>query len=223
MSNEVIFFLEIVIVFSLVLTAHKLFGKLGLLTWIAIAVVIADIEVLKNVNIFGMDTTLGSVIFGSIFLATDILTECYGLKEAKRGVYLAIFCSIIFALCSQITLLYSKNIIDFADEPLRQILSINLRVLCASLLMFFIANMADVFLYERLRIITCGKKIWLRNNLSTIICNCAENFLLMILGFYGMFTFAQCIEIAITSSIIEIIVGICDTPFLYLALRKRNR
>lgn len=223
MSNEVTFFFEIVIVFSLLLMTHKLFGKLGLLTWITMAVIVADIEVMKNVNMFGMDTTLGSVMFGSIFLATDILTECYGVNEAKRGVVLAIFSAIVFLVCSQITLFYTKNAIDFADEPLKQVLSINLRVACASLLMFFVANISDVFLYEKLRIMTRGKKIWLRNNLSTIVCNCAENFLLIILGFYGMFTFSQCMEIALTSSIIEIIVGICDTPFLYFALRKRNR
>ena len=64
--------------------------------------------------------------------------------------------------------------------------------------------------------------MWLRNNLSTIVCNCAENFMFVLLGFYGVYDFGQCMDIAWSISIIEAVVGICDTPFLYAALRMRN-
>ena len=219
MPNELIFFFEILIVFSLVLMSYKLFGKFGLLAWGTVAAITANIETIKNVDMFGVNTTLGTIMFSSIFLVTDILTECYGAKEARREVWLSLFCSIAFLICSQLTLLYTASAIDFADESLRQILNINLRVTCASLLMFSVANMADVMLYEKLRIKTRGKRIWLRNNLATISCNCLENFFFVFLAFYGMFTFSECIEIALSTSLIEIIASLCDTPFLYLALK----
>lgn len=217
--NEFYFSIELLTVFLLVLVAHKLFGKSGLHVWISIAAVTANIETLKAVDLFGVQATLGSIMFGSIFLATDILTELYGAKEARRSVLQSFFCSAVFLITMQITLLYQPNLIDFADAPLHELMTVNLRVTGASMLMFLIANLCDVAMYERLRQKTGGKLIWLRNNLSTITCNCLENFLFVFLGFYGLFDFNQCMEIALSTTLIEVIVSLCDTPFLYLSLR----
>ena len=219
MSNEILVLIEIIAVFSLVLTAKKIFGEVGLLVWIPVAAITANIETLKNVNMFGVETTLGSVMFGSIFLATDILSECYSEREARKGILLGFFFSVLFILCSQMTLIYKAGALDFIDASMRQIFIVDFRVVSASLVMFFIANMADIFLYEKLREKTKGRYIWLRNNIATIICNCLENFLFVFLGFYGIYDFLQCLEIAYSVSLVEVIVSICDTPFLYLALR----
>ena len=220
--NERLLFLEIVVVFSLLLLSKRLFGKAGVLAWIPLATVTANILTVKNASIFGLNTAIGSVMFASTFLATDILTECYGVKEARRGVMMGFFGAVMFMVCSQIALCYSPSSIDYASESMRELFELNFRVSLASITMYLAANMADVFLYDRLKTRTCGKKIWLRNNISTIVCNCAENFLFVLLGFYGMYDFAQCIGIACSISIIEAIVGICDTPFLYAAIRIRN-
>jgi len=59
--NEILLFVEIIIVFSLLLLTKKLFKKEGLFLWIGIATVLANIQVSKNVDVFGMTTTLGNV------------------------------------------------------------------------------------------------------------------------------------------------------------------
>ena len=212
--NERLLFLEIVVVFSLLLLSKRLFGKAGVLAWIPLATVTANILTVKNASIFGLNTAVGSVMFASTFLATDILTECYGVKE--------FFGAVMFMVCSQIALCYSPSSIDYASESMRELFELNFRVSLASITMYLAANMADVFLYEMLKVKTEGRKIWLRNNVSTILCNCAENFMFVLLGFYGVYDFRQCMSIAWSISIIEAIVGICDTPFLYVALRMRN-
>ena len=62
-----------------------------------------------------------------------------------------------------------------------------------------------------------GKRLWLRNNASTILCNCAENFGFITLAFIGIYDLETILTIAISTSIIEAIVAVCDTPFLYVA------
>lgn len=62
-----------------------------------------------------------------------------------------------------------------------------------------------------------GKRLWLRNNASTILCNCAENFGFITLAFIGIYDWETILTIAISTSIIEAIVAVCDTPFLYVA------
>ena len=217
--NEKLLFVEIVVVFSFVLLSKRIFGKAGVLAWIPLATITANILTLKNASIFGMNAAIGSVMFSSTFLATDILSECYGVKEARRGVLMGFFGTVMFLICSQIALLYNPSSIDHASGAMKELFGLNFRVSVASMAMYLVANMADVFLYERLKNKTSGRKIWLRNNVSTIVCNCVENFMFIFLGFYGVYDFKQCMDIAISISVIEALIGICDTPFLYMALR----
>ena len=220
--NEVMLFVEIAAVFTMLLAAQRMFGKAGVMAWIPLATVTANILTVKNACIFGLNTAIGTVMFGSTFLATDILTECYGVKYARRGVLLGFCGAVMFIVSSQIALLYVPSPIDYASESMSKLFNLNLRVSLSSIVMYLAANMADVFMYERLRVKTDGRKLWLRNNVSTILCNSAENFGFVLIGFYGLYDFRQCVSIACSISIIEAIVGICDTPFLYVAVRKRN-
>ena len=88
--------------------------------------------------------------------------------------------------------------------------------------MYGLANLADIWLFNRLKTATNGKHLWLRNNVATIVCNGGENFLFILLAFLGIYTFGECLVIALSTTIIEIVVAVCDTPFLYLAKRWRS-
>lgn len=220
--NEILFLFEMIIVFGLILLSKKLFGKNGLFIWIAIASILANIQVTKSINILGISATLGNVLFSSNFLATDILTECYGVKEGKRGVYISLFAIISYIILSQITILFKPNEIDTINSAMEQLFGIAPRVCISSIVMCFIANITDVKLYDILLKKFNGKKMWIRNNVSTIICNCLENFLFVFFAFVGIYPFKELFFIAISTCIIEIIVAICDTPFLYLAKKIKD-
>lgn len=215
--NELLLFVEIVIVFSLVLVSKKLFGKSGLFVWIAIASIIANIQTAKNVELFGLNATLGTVMFASTFLATDILSECYGMKESKKGVFIGLFSVITFLICTQLMLIFEPNALDMVDGSMKTLFGLNARICIASVTMYFVANMVDVYLFDKLKKTFRDKNLWLRNNISTIICNGLENFLFVILAFAGVYSFKDVLIIGLTTTAIEIIVALCDTPFLYAA------
>lgn len=218
--NIALLFLEIVGAFGLLLLANKVFGKEGIFSWICLASVIANIVTAKNVEIFGLTTAIGSVLFASVFLATDILCELYGKQEAKKGVYLGLCSTLFFILASQIALAYIPSEIDYANDAMQTLFSLNLRISLASVVMYFLANITDVFLYDKLKKLTGGRYLWLRNNVATIFCNCIENFFFMGLAFFGIYDLYTIFIMALSTSVIEALVGVCDTPFLYLATKK---
>ena len=96
MPNELLLILSLLITFSFVLAAFYFFKEQGLFLWTTIATIAANIEVLIIVNAFGMEMTLGNILFASTFLVTDILSELYGKKEAQKAVYLGIATYVIF-------------------------------------------------------------------------------------------------------------------------------
>ena len=220
MNNIILGFISIVITFSILVLIEKLFKKEGLYVWISIATIIANILVCKSINVFGLETCIGNVLFASSFLATDIMIEKYGSKESKKAVILAVISQIIFIIMTQFALLYTPSSVDVSNESMKMLFSVNLRVSIASLLMYFVSNMFDIYLYEKIRKLV-PNKLWLRNNVSTIISNCLENYIFTFIAFIGIFDIKTIIISASIASVFEMIIAICDTPFLYISKKLK--
>lgn len=218
--NSLIIFVDVIVCFSMLLLCKKFFGKEGLIAWVAIATVLANIITAKNADIFGLSAAIGTVMFASTFLATDILSECYSKTYAKKAVLLGLFADIVLIVSTQIALLYTPSEFDYADGAMHTLFSLNIRISIASAFMYFVANMADVYIFNKIREKMNGKKLWLRNNISTIICNCVENFGFIFLAFVFVYSIKEILIIAISTSIIELVVALLDTPFLYLAAKS---
>lgn len=215
--NEIVLFIEIVVFFSMILLTKKIIGKSGLFAWIGIATVLAEIQVTKCVTIFGISATLGNVLFASNFLVTDILRECYSQEDAKKGVLISGLSGLFFVLFSIITPIFIPNEFDLTHESLKTVLTLTPRITISSIVMLIVANYSDVLIYDFLYKKFKGKKMWLRNNISTVFCNCLENFFFTALAFWNMYSVSELFMIAISTCIIEILIALCDTPFLYLA------
>lgn len=220
--NELILAIEVAVVFSMVLLSHTLFKKEGVIAWVAIATVLANIITAKNAEIFGLSTAIGTVMFASIFLATDILSECYSKEDAKKAVFIGLSANIVLICATQIALRYTPSEFDYADGAMQTLFALNLRISIASAVMYFISNLADVYLFNKIKDKMQGRALWLRNNVSTIICNCLENFGFIGLAFWGIYDVGTILTIALSTSIIELIVALLDTPFLYLAKAISN-
>ena len=80
--------------------------------------------------------------------------------------------------------------------------------------------MADVFLFEKLKK-KIPNKMWVRNNIATIVSNCLENYFFTVLAFAGIYDLKTIFSIATTTTILEIIIAISDTPFLYISKKLK--
>lgn len=215
--NEFLFLFSIVFIFGMLLVVNKFIGEGGLIAWIAISTILAEIAVCKNVDMFGLNTNLGNVLFASNFLATDILAEYYSEKKAKSAVYVGVFFVLFYLVVSQIMIYYVPSQIDIADSSMKALFGLAPRVCITSVALVLISNILDIKLYSLLKKKTNGKYMWLRNNVSTILCNGLENYFFSVIAFYGIYDLKTVITIATVATLIEAIVAVCDTPFLYLA------
>ena len=228
MTNELLLTGSVIFIFSMTLAAYRLFGKAGLYCLSAIATVLANIEVLLLIDAFGMEQTLGNVLFAVTFLITDILAECEGKKEANRAVWIGIFSSLFFLLLSQSWLLYLPAGGDQVMPSLKGVFSNTPRMLVASLTVYAISQLVDVWLYHKWWALTekkCGDRkrfLWLRNNGSTLISQIVNTFLFTLFAFYGTYDAATLFSIFLSSYVIFIFTSLLDTPVLYLARKIRH-
>lgn len=230
MNNELLLCLSVVLIYGGVVLAYGVFRVRGLLLFALLATILANIEVVLLIKAFGIEQTLGNVLFASTFLITDALSEIRGKKLAQESIRLTVFGSIIFLVASQMWLLYTLQ-----DPSLHasfvQIFSQTPRIVIVSLIVFAIASYVDVWLYHwwwKISTKLQGEKerfLWLRNNGSTLISQLLNTVLFSFGAFYGVLEIQVIGEIIFSSYIIFVCTSILDTPALYLIvyLSKRNK
>ncbi len=227
MPNELLLILTLLLTFSGVLVFYKIFGKTGLHVWTAIATITANIEVLILVEAFGMEQTLGNVLFASNFLVTDILSELHGKEEANKAVNIGIAASIAFIFISQSWFLYTPAANDWASESIYAIFSNTPRLMLASFLVYAICQKFDVWAYHKWWAFTQKKFgdrdsfLWLRNNGSTLVSQLLNTVLYTFGAFLGTYELETLFSICLSSYIIFIVTSLADTPFVYLS-KKLN-
>lgn len=223
MSNELLLIISIIGIYSGVLIWYYFLGNTGLMCFTVLATIAANIEVLIVINAFGMEQTLGNILFGSTFLITDILSETAGKETANKAVKIGIVTSITFIIISQFWLLYTPASSDWASPNIHAIFSNTPRLMIASFLVYAITQKFDVWAYHKWWGLTkrlCGdehKFLWLRNNGSTLVSQFVNTFLFTFGAFYGVYSINTLMNIVFSSYVIFIVTSLADTPAIYLA------
>jgi queuosine precursor transporter len=219
MYNEIFGLGFLIIHFSLVMFAYKLFGKLGLFVWIGVASVLANIQVLQGIELFSLQATLGNTLYGSIFLATDILVEKYGKKSAQGSVFIGFFSIIVFMITMNLALWFMPLNDEFAllvHDAFKLIFGFSGRIVLGSLVAYFISQSIDISLYTWIKSkFPSDNFLWLRNNGSTLISQWVDTAIFVTIAFVG--TPYSLLEIMITTYVLKAIIAILDTPFVYIA------
>lgn len=216
--NELLWGILILVNFFAILFIYRLYGKTGLYIWIPIAAIVANIQVLKNVELFGFTTTLGNIVYASSFLVTDILCENYGKEEAKRAVFAGFFALIVATALMNLALLFIPAQSDIAQGPLQAIFSLMPRIAGASLAAYLISQLHDVWAFHLWKKkFPATSMLWLRNTASTLVSQLIDTVVFTFAAFLGRYPFPIVLEILWTTYIIKLIVALLDTPFVYIA------
>lgn len=218
--NELLWLGLLLINFSCVLLFYKIFGKTGLYIWIAISTIICNIQVLETVKLFGLVATLGNILYGTTFLATDILSENYGKKEARKGVLVGLLTIIITTFIMNLSLQFIPHSSDFAHDSLTTIFGIMPRIALASLVAYIISQYHDTWAYDFWKKKT--GKIYVANNFSTMISQLIDSVIFSVIAFYGLFSLDIFMQILLTTYLFKWLVAVSDTPFVYLSKKIKN-
>ena len=223
--NEFLLIASVFFIFGMALAAYRLFGKTGLYCISVIAMILANIEALIMIRAFGIEQTLGNVLFAVTFLITDILSECESKKAANRAVVLGLFCSVFFLCLSQAWLLYTPSESDWVSPAIATVFSNTPRMMFASVAVYAVSQLLDVWLYHRFWALTTrlsGSRerfLWVRNNCSTLTSQLINTALFTTFAFWGTYPPETLVSIFVSSYAIYIVTSLLDTPALYLARR----
>lgn len=237
---ELLWPIMLVVCFSSVLVLHRLFGEAGLYAYVVVAILGANIQVLKAVqfSVYPKPVALGTVMFASTFLATDILAERYGPRSARKIVYLGFASYLVFTVMMLLTLGFKPMTAAQAGEEMAWALPNHEHIealflyspalFVAGMIAFFVSQLHDVWLFDRLKRKSGGRHLWLRNNLSTALSALIDNVVFSILAWIVLspnpLPFRTVFFVYILGTYwLRLLVAFLDTPFIYLARRWTPR
>ena len=217
--NNVLWIGFILLDLGLVTLIYRFFGKNGLFAVIVASAIVSNIQVVKTVEILGLVATLGNVLYGSIFFATDILSEVYGKEAARRGVWLGFIGMALMTLWMQIGLKFIPHASDFSQESFLTIFGLMPRIAAGSITAYLISQLHDIWAFLFWKKKTKGRFLWLRNNASTMVSQIIDSAIFCSIAFWGVFDTATWTQILLSTYLLKLLVAAIDTPFLYLVKR----
>ena len=231
-STELMWVILLFFCYISILTFLRLFGYVGIFIYCALAIIGANIQVLKTVDFFYSPepVALGTILFASTFLCTDILSEYFDKNKARMNILIG-FCAFLFmTLLMVITIGFKPSSDDWVQESLSNVFTPMTRFFIASMIAYLISQYFDVWFFNYIKRVTSEKYLWLRNNLSTIASSLVDNTVFSIFAWILLnpepISIYNVIMIYILGTyLLRILLALFDTPLIYLAkffIKKTN-
>lgn len=224
LNQEILWFTTIAIDLSFAIILFRLFGRQGLYASIVISLLLANLQGPKLTEIFGLQTSMGVILYSSIYFATDLLSERYGKSEATRAVMIGFMVSVIIIVMISISLIYlpatapeTANLALNIHEATATLFDFTPRFVLGSLLAYLLSQRFDVWIFHVIKEKTRGRHLWLRNNISTILSQAIDTVIYGVVVWWGVVDFTTAMQLALAKYFFKILIALIDTPFIYIA------
>lgn len=156
------------------------------------------------------------IIYVFTYPIIDVIVEVYGKKEGQRTVKAGLIMQILAIVFITIAIQLPAAPVFGNQESFETILSGSFRVILASLISYAISQNLDVYVFNRLKSKHGEKKLWLRNNASTMLSQLIDTTIFITIAFYGTMPVAVLGGLIITQYIFKFFASILVTPLVYL-------
>ena len=170
---------------------------------------------------FGINFPFSNIVF-SIFTypIVDCICELWGKKTARQTIWIGLSSQILITLIIQISIIAPSSTLWRLQPEYQLILSTGLNVVIASIVAFATSQILDIVVYQKLKEVSKGKKLWIRSNLSTYLGQTIDSILFVNIVFFNS---NQKINLLIGSVLIKIILSFLMTPIVYLIIYAVNK
>lgn len=167
----------------------------------------------RLVSLLGFTISPGALSFPISFLLSDIITEVYGYKNARRCIWVSLFFNVLFILFGQlVTHLPSPYFALENNAAFDKLFVVNIWIVCGSFASFVVSEPLNAYLISKLKLLFNGKYIGIRFMSSTIIASLVDSVLFVLIAFHTMVNVSNLIKIMLTIWILKSVIEIIGLP-----------
>lgn len=167
----------------------------------------------RLVEIFGMPISPGTLIFPITFLLSDMITEVYGYKHARRAIWSAFLFNIIFICYGQLLIHLPSPSFAQDNTLFNKLLSVNIFIIIGSFSSYIVSEPINSYILAKLKQKYQGRYIAIRFVLSTIIASFLDSVIFASIAFGRVYTTHDIVRIIIDIWITKTIIEIVGLPF----------
>lgn len=173
--------------------------------------------------------SVGVLPWPIIFIMTDVINDYYGVKGVKMLTYLTVFLILLafgifyiaIGLPAESAWWLGSGVTEGVPDmqhAFSKIFGQGMNIILGSLAAFAIGQIADAFIFKRIKQVTGENRIWLRATGSTLVSQLIDSFIVTYVAFWLFqdMTFAKASALAITAYCYKFIVALLATPLIYL-------
>lgn len=214
MLNEILFLFQIILI-CLATLGFTILGKEALTGFIGLLFVMANIFVIKEIDLFGWTVTSADIFIIGISFSSNLLQEFWGKIYAQRAVWISFALSMFYLIIGLCIIGYVPSSADTAHASLAFIMKNTSRIIIASFISYLATQFIDIQLYAYLKEKTNGKFFTLRNYFSLCVSQLIDTILFSFLGLWG--NVSSISDIIIVSYGVKLLTILFMSPFLILA------
>ena len=201
-------------------------NNLSFLTILIIGVYIAcqmisNISSVKIANVLSLAVDGGTFLYPLAFTIRDMAHKTIGKKNTQKLIIVSaiinVFTPIYFYIVSQIP---ADSSWEF-NEAFQITLSPVMRIVIASIIASTLSELVDTEVYHFFITKITKRFQWLRVLISNAFSIPIDNFLFVIIAFWGVLTIEDLIEIFTFNFFVKYAVTIISVPLIYLAKDKK--
>lgn len=178
----------------------------------AMVIVLANWFDPRLVHFFGLDTDAGTLIFPFTFLLSDLITEVYGYKNARKAIWCGFLFNLFFIAYGQLVIHLPSPAYPTNNANFDAILAADARIIIASAISYLCSEPMNSLIMAKLKIKMHGKKMGIRFVTSTIIASCFDSFIFGTLAFYGVMSNLDLFYLILTMWLIKSAIEILGLP-----------
>lgn len=196
--------------------------KIDILKAVYVTVIIlSNLLGAKVITLFYVPLSVGIFMVPVAFLITDIIEDVRGKRDVHQLILVTVIALLITFLYTALSVILAPADRYIFNEEYTIIYGNSLRMIIASLIAFILAQLHDVFTFEKVKKLTKGKYIWMRNNISTFLSQIIDTTVFMFIAFYQVtpkFDVPYIISMIIPYFAFKVIFAFIDTPLCYLGI-----
>ena len=211
------------------LLLQRVAGAVGLMLFQSLSIIIANIQAMKVVSLPFLDCpiAMGTEIMMVSFFASDLLCEHYGAPMARKGVMLSFISYGLFTcmmlLTTHIQLAPSETaFFQQSHDAITHLFTPAPAFFIASLVALAISQLADIWIFDKLRKKDGAKRLGIRTFLSTTIGSLLDTIVFSVLAWIVFAPTPLPLYVVLTSYIggafgVRLILSLFQAPLMYVA------
>lgn len=183
--NELIFLFHLLCIGLMTYLMARM-GQQALVSFLCVQAIIANLFVIKQINLFGLNATASDVYIVGSVLSLNMIQEYYGKDSARKAIWISFALLVFYTIVSQIHIGYIPSPSDFSQEWYAPLLSFMPRITVASIIVYLAVQYFDTFFYALLKKTWSNGHLVARNMISITVSQALDTVLFSILGLYGI-------------------------------------